>query len=88
MIDELAACCGGAKYNPITSAAFVPADASVHRLAPESPGNQFERYIPEAISVIGIESVCGYAAAEIGRSLGHHVRFSAVFEITAADPIQ
>ena len=36
-------------------------------------GNQFERYIPEAISVIGIESVCGYTAAEIGRSLGHHV---------------
>jgi hypothetical protein len=51
-------------------------------------GNQFERYIPEAISVIGIESVCGYTAAEIGRSLGHHVRFSTVFEITAADPIQ
>jgi hypothetical protein len=51
-------------------------------------GNQFERYIPEAISVIGIESVCGYTAAEIGRPLGHHMRFSTVFEITAAGSIQ
>jgi hypothetical protein len=29
--------------------------------------------IPEAISVIGIESVCGYTAAEIGRSLGRQI---------------